>query len=92
MEIATGRHPFQDATFLGLMHQLEEKPSPELDSRQFSEKFCVFINKCLLKNPLDRYSVNQLLNDDFIKIYLDESIDLVFISNVIGKIPLNYNV
>jgi len=86
IEIASGSHPFSDSEgFLGLIRCIVNNPPPKLDS-SFSEEFCTFIDKCLSKNPDDRGSCVELLNEPFIQKYANDPNDHPLIERVIIEV------
>lgn len=52
-----------------LVETLKDSPPPELSVHEFSEELCDFMKLCLVKNPAERCSSNQLLNHKFITMY-----------------------
>lgn len=86
IEIATGVHPFSDSEgFLGLIKCIVTNPPPKLDNT-FSEEFCTFIDKCLSKNPDERGSCVELLNEPFIQKYAKDPNDHPLIERVITEV------
>lgn len=50
-----------------LLDYIVNEPPPKLPPEQFSEEFCEFVNKCLVKNPSERADLKSLMNHPFIK-------------------------
>ncbi|CAH3138768.1 unnamed protein product, partial [Pocillopora meandrina] len=44
-----------------LLDYIVNEPPPQLPSEQFSEEFCEFVNKCLVKNPSERPNLKVLM-------------------------------
>mmetsp|Transcript_23222 Transcript_23222/g.46629 ORF Transcript_23222/g.46629 Transcript_23222/m.46629 type:complete len:1587 (+) Transcript_23222:126-4886(+) len=63
---ATGKLPVPK-DFWSLVDAIDKKPSPRLDRKTFSPNFCDFVEKCLKKDPKERWTAAQLLQHDFIK-------------------------
>lgn len=63
MELATGRHPYEGcSTDFELLTKIKGEQPPRLDpSSGFSNYFCIFIARCLMKCPVDRPSYKELL-------------------------------
>mmetsp|Transcript_13183 Transcript_13183/g.23470 ORF Transcript_13183/g.23470 Transcript_13183/m.23470 type:complete len:485 (-) Transcript_13183:419-1873(-) len=66
-ESAMGHYPY-DATVgpLQLMIQVVEEPSPVPPREEFSEEFRDFVAKCLMKDPLQRPTAEDLLQHPYI--------------------------
>jgi serine/threonine protein kinase len=86
IEIATGKHPFENLTVFGLINTLKHKESPHLDSSKYTNEFCSFVDKCLIKQSNHRASVNQLFNQEFILTHFDNQINLSYIQIIISQI------
>lgn len=52
-----------------LVEALKDSPPPELSVHEFSEELCDFMKLCLVKNPAERCSSQQLLSHKFITMY-----------------------
>lgn len=50
-----------------LLDYIVNEPPPKLPSGHFSDEFCEFVNKCLVKNPSERADLKSLMNHSFIK-------------------------
>eukprot|EP00954_Amorphochlora_amoebiformis_P018863 1328873-Amorphochlora_amoeboformis.AAC.1 len=62
---ATGKLPIPK-DFWSLVDAISKKPSPKLDSKEFSSQCCNFIDLCLTKDPKKRGTAEQLLRHPFI--------------------------
>lgn len=60
--------------------------SPKLDPAKFSQDFCTFVDKCLIKNADERSNCVGLLAEKFITDYQDKSIDLDLLKRVIDEV------
>ena len=61
-ELATGKQPFKMANWTKLLDHILNREAPPIPSR-WSAGLQDFIDKCLEKNPEERYTVDQLLNE-----------------------------
>ncbi|KAJ7384488.1 Dual specificity mitogen-activated protein kinase kinase 1 [Desmophyllum pertusum] len=59
-----------------LLDYIVNEPPPKLPSGHFSEDFCEFVNKCLVKNPSERADLKSLMNHPFIKKHDVMQVDL----------------
>lgn len=82
-ECALGRYPFEPSTgkkhleFFDVFHYIVAQPLPPLSREQFSEDFCDFIERCLMKEPEQRPTAAKLLDHPFIQQYAnDDQFDL----------------
>ena len=66
-ELAQGYPPWQDLAndISLLLYAIIHDPVPRIPSK-WSDTFADFCNKCLLKTPEERWSINQLLNHEFL--------------------------
>jgi serine/threonine-protein kinase OSR1/STK39 len=72
LELAFGHSPYKKLSPLQIMKTILNDDPPSCNtfndrSYEFSNKFKLFIKKCLQKDPLHRPPVEQLLDDKFIK-------------------------
>nr|XP_058952375.1 dual specificity mitogen-activated protein kinase kinase 1-like [Pocillopora verrucosa] len=58
-----------------LLDYIVNEPPPQLPPEQFSEEFCEFVNKCLVKNPSERANLKVLMDHVFIKISESKKVD-----------------
>eukprot|EP00794_Sanderia_malayensis_P010000 gene10000-11023_t len=59
-----------------LLDYIVNEPPPKLPSKYFSEEFCDFANKCLLKNPNERADLKSLTTHPFIAKWEREPVDV----------------
>lgn len=80
INLATGKIPYENLKPFQCMKAIKENDSPTLEG-EFSDKFKDFVNKCLIKDPEERYSASELLNHPFVKHSkrISDLIHLIFI-------------
>ncbi|KAI8802224.1 serine/threonine-protein kinase 3 [Cladochytrium replicatum] len=67
IEMAEGRPPYHNIHPMRAIFMIPTKPPPKLENEsRFSQTFIKFIARCLTKNPTQRPSAEELLNDPFI--------------------------
>lgn len=66
IEAAKGKAPYLDLDEHELCQKLKREYIPTLDGT-FSDEFNKFVQKCLIRDPRNRPSAEDLLNDPFIK-------------------------
>ncbi|KAI8803192.1 putative serine/threonine-protein kinase [Cladochytrium replicatum] len=67
IEMADGRPPYHNIHPMRAIFMIPTKPPPKLENEsRFSAMFIKFIARCLTKNPSQRPSALELLNDPFI--------------------------
>ncbi|KAJ8325356.1 hypothetical protein O5D80_006296 [Batrachochytrium dendrobatidis] len=75
IEMAEGRPPYYNLHPMRAIFMIPSKPPPKLEAENdFSEGFRKFIARCLTKNPAQRPSAKELLEDPFIKNAKDKSV------------------
>ena len=63
IEIAEGRNPFEGCTIYAITRIVcSDVPLPSLSSEKWSAAFVDFVNKCLVRDVNERWSVKQLMN------------------------------
>lgn len=67
IEMAYGKPPLTEFDPMRVLFRITEGPAPSLDSG-FSQVFREFVDLCLVKDPLKRASVKDLLKHPFIKL------------------------
>lgn len=87
IELAERKPPLYNMNAMSALYHIAQNDSPTLNqqqqqqnqNQQWSQEFIDFVNKCLLKNPLDRPLANELLKHKFILNYSDRKvlIDLI---------------
>ncbi|EDV28050.1 uncharacterized protein TRIADDRAFT_21281, partial [Trichoplax adhaerens] len=78
VELATGKFPYDECEgeFQVLTRILQDDP-PKLPSNgQFSQEFCSFVEKCLIKDHDRRPKYAELLQHKFIQIYETKDVDV----------------
>ena len=62
IEIAEGRNPFEGCTIYAITRIVcSDAPLPSLSSEKWSAAFVDFVNKCLVRDVSERWSVEQLM-------------------------------
>ena len=62
IEIAEGRNPFEGCTIYAITRIVcSDVPLPSLSSEKWSAAFVDFVNKCLMRDVSERWSVKQLM-------------------------------
>ena len=61
IELAEGRNPYSDCESVAAMEEML-LPAPTLSSSKWSAAFMDFVNKCLVKDVFERWSVSELMN------------------------------
>ncbi|CAJ2665324.1 mitogen-activated protein kinase kinase 3 isoform X1 [Trifolium pratense] len=84
LECGTGEFPYTaNEGPVNLMLQILDDPSPSPSKEKFSPEFCSFVDACLLKDPDNRPTAEQLLSHPFITKYETAKADLAgFVRNV----------
>ena len=62
IELAEGQNPYTGCTALKVMRLVCDGQSPSLSSSKWSAAFVDFVDKCLVKDVKERWSVKQLMN------------------------------
>ena len=62
MELAEGWNPFADCSSQKVMKMVLYEQLPSLSFSKWSMEFVDFVNKCLVGDVNERWSVNQLMN------------------------------
>ena len=67
---ATGKFPFvfdqSKGGYFGITCAIMDKPAPNINHTLYSENLKDFVNMCMLKDPFERWSADQLLQHPFI--------------------------
>jgi len=66
-EILTGTLPYRKFNPTKALFEIVNKPSPTLPTKDYSKIIRQFISNCLVKNPNERATVDDLLNTKFIQ-------------------------
>ena len=62
IELAEGKNPFEGCTSYVITHIVcSDVPLPSLSSEKWSAAFVDFVNKCLMRDVNERWSVKQLM-------------------------------
>ena len=61
IELAEGQNPYTGCTALKVMRLVCDGQPPALSSSMWSAEFVDFVNKCLVKDVKERWSVKQLM-------------------------------
>ena len=61
IELAEGQNPFAGCTFAAVMKAILMSEPPSLSSSKWSAAFVDFVNKCLMKDVKERWSVGELM-------------------------------
>lgn len=67
IEMAYGKPPYTEFDLNGVLRSILHDPSPSLDSG-FSGEFRDFVDSCLVKDPHERATTEELLKHPFLKI------------------------
>lgn len=68
LEMALGKAPHYDLkTPMQVMRAIVDNPPPELKGDKWTPYFTNFIRKCLVKDPAQRFTIQQLLQTAFVK-------------------------
>ncbi|KAM7458806.1 hypothetical protein BLSTO_00418 [Blastocystis sp. subtype 1] len=67
IELAEGKNPFAGLSSVAVMKAILMSESPSLSFSKWSAAFVDFVNKCLMKDVKERWSVRQLMNHSFVK-------------------------
>ena len=62
IELAEGKNPFDDYSHIRVMRSVCCNDPPSLSSSKWSKEFVDFVNKCLVKDVKERWSVKQLMD------------------------------
>ena len=62
IEMAEGKNPYAGYSSEKVMRMVCFEPSPSLSSEKWSGEFVDFVNKCLMKDVNERWSVSELMN------------------------------
>lgn len=87
IELCNGEPPFLRLPHLKAMHNIVAKEPPRVQG--FSLPLCHFVEKCLMKNPQERYTAFDLLNHKFIKSIGDGREAKALFASYIGKMKKN---
>ena len=76
MTLAMGRLPIDtQGGYWTILNSIRDNPPPKLPESKFSVEFCDFLNKCMLQDPSERYTCEQLLAHTFLeKALMDEDV------------------
>ena len=61
IELAEGQNPYAGCTALKVMRLVCDGQPPSLSSSKWSAEFVDFVNKCLVRDVKERWSVEQLM-------------------------------
>ena len=61
IELAEGKNPFAEKESAEIMYAVLMDQLPSLSSSKWSAEFVDFVNKCLVKDVKERWSVKQLM-------------------------------
>lgn len=68
MTLALGRLPIDtQGGYWTILNSIRDNPPPKLPDSKFSPEFCDFLNKCMIQDPSERYTCEQLLSHKFLK-------------------------
>ena len=62
IELAEGKNPYRLYTALQVMRHVCDGQPPALSSSKWSAEFVDFVDKCLMRDVKERWSVKQLMN------------------------------
>ena len=61
IELAEGQNPYAGCTSAAVMKAILMSEPPSLSSSKWSAEFVDFVNKCLVKDVKERWSVQELM-------------------------------
>ncbi|CAH3025617.1 unnamed protein product [Porites evermanni] len=68
-----------------LLDYIVNEPPPKLPTGLFTDEFCEFVNKCLVKNPSERADLKSLMNHPFVRKAEATQVDFAgWVCNVAG--------
>jgi len=86
IELAEGKPPYSEDNLYGAIDKIVKNPPPALqDPSKFSPQFVSFITTCLKKEPTQRPTSEELLNDPFIKRVKENNTEVPDILRKLGK-------
>jgi len=87
IELAEGKPPFSEENLYGAIDKIVKSPPPTLqDLSKYSPQFVAFITTCLKKEPTQRPTAEELLNENpFIKRVKENNTEVADILKKIGK-------
>ena len=59
IELADGKNPYSACSYVA---EMKAMPAPTLSSSKWSAAFVDFVNKCLVKDVSERWSVGELMD------------------------------
>ena len=62
IELAERQHPYVGLNRNELVEKLINEPPPSLSNEEWTSEFADFVNKCLVKDANERWSVRELLD------------------------------
>ena len=62
IELVEGKNPFDDYSQMMVMRSVCCNDPPSLDAEKWSAAFVDFVNKCLVKDVKERWSVSELMD------------------------------
>ena len=66
VELAQGEPPYLNEPQVRVLYNIANNPPPQIDSNTWSPQFCDFVDRCLKKDPEERFSIDQLLNHEWL--------------------------
>ena len=62
IELAEGKNPYNGCSHIMVMTRVCNNDPPSLSSSKWSAEFVDFVNKCLVKDVKERWSVSELMD------------------------------
>lgn len=62
IELAEGNNPYNGCSHIMVMTRVCNNDPPSLDAEKWSAVFVDFVNKCLVKDVKERWSVSELMD------------------------------
>ena len=62
IELAEGKNPYNGCSHIMVMTRVCNNDPPSLDAEKLSAAFVDFVNKCLVKDVKERWSVSELMD------------------------------
>lgn len=85
IELAVGNAPMHELHYMKAMIEIPKRPPPQLEGN-FSPEFKAFVARCLIKNPQQRATAAELLEDPWLK---DKLVDKHVLRPLLDRLEAN---